>query len=82
MKWVRALRNVSAANITAILYRLEGTEYTVLSLKRPIPHANGVGAWLHTKFTVHRDGQQIAEKYTLRAAKAYAEEQYKKEAGT
>jgi hypothetical protein len=82
MKWVKALRDVSANNTTATLYRLEGTEYTVLSLKRPIPHANGVGAWMHTTFTVQRDGQQIAEKYTLKAAKAYAEEQYKKEAGT
>ncbi len=81
MKWVRALRNVSASNITAVLYRLEGTAYTVLSLKRPIPHANGVGTWLHTTFTVQREGQHIAEKYTLKVAKAYAEEQYKKEAG-
>ena len=80
MKWVRALRNVSAANITTVLYRLEGTAYTVLSLKRPIPHANGVGAWLHTTFTVQRDGVALGEKYTLKAAKAYAEEQYKKEA--
>jgi hypothetical protein len=82
MKWVRALRNVSAANITTVLYRLEGTTYTVLYLKRPIPYADGAGAWIRKEYKVLRNGQQIAERYTLKDAKAYAEEQYKKEAGT
>lgn len=73
MKWVKISREVLASGTTTILYRLEGTGYTVMSFKRPIPHADGRGTWNHTSFFVALDGKALAEKHTLKDAKAYAE---------
>ena len=73
MKWVKTGKWVSATLGTKITYSLEGTPYTVQSWKRPIPHANRSGTWDHTSYFVQKDGENVAEKHTLRAAKEYAE---------
>ena len=73
IKWTKEGRTVSA-NGTTIIYRAVGTQYTVQSRKRLIPHANGKsGGWWHTSYFVLRDGRELIEKYSLRDAKEYAE---------
>ena len=76
VKWAKTGKQVSAALGTTITYRLEGTPYTVESRKRHIPHANRSGTWDHTSYFVRKDGVDVAEKHTLRAAKEYAEALY------
>ena len=76
VKWAKTGKQVSAALGTTITYRLEGTPYTVESRKRPIPHANRAGTWSFTSYFVLKDGVEVAEKHTLRAAQEYAEALY------
>ena len=76
VKWVKTGKVVRTSGSTTIIYRLEGTPYTVESRKRPIPHANRSGTWDHTSYFVRKDGVDVAEKHTLRAAKEYAEALY------
>ena len=76
VKWVKTGKVVRTSGSTTIIYRLEGTPYTVESRKRPIPHANRSGTWDHTSYFVLKDGVEVAEKHTLRAAKEYAEALY------
>lgn len=73
MNWTKTDRHVTADG-TTIIYKAEGTGYTVESRKRHIKHANGSGTWDHTSYFVLLNGQEIKERYTLRAAMAYAEE--------
>lgn len=76
VKWAKTGKWVSAALGTTIIYRLEGTPYTVKSWKRPIPHANRSGTWDHTSYFVQKDGVEVAEKHTLGHAKECAEALY------
>jgi hypothetical protein len=76
VKWVKTGKVVRTSGSTTIIYRLEGTPYTVESRKRPIPHANRSGTWDHTSYFVQKDRVDVAEKHTLRAAKEYAEALY------
>ncbi len=71
--WKKIGRLVSSQG-TTITYQLEGTDLTVESRKRHIPHANGIGTWDATTYMVLDDGVQIRERYTLRDAKALAED--------
>ena len=73
IKWVKEGRIVSAER-TINIYRLVGTQYTVQSRKRLIPHAGGrSGGWWHTSYFVLRDGKELIEKYSLKDAKDYVE---------
>ena len=73
MIWTKIGTKISALQGTTITYRLMGTSYTVESRKRPIPHANRPGTWEHTSYFVLKDGVELIEKFTLKAAKAFAE---------
>jgi len=70
--WTKTGRWVSSQG-TTVIYRLEGTELTVESRKRHIPHANGIGTWDCTTYWVLDDGVEIRERYSLKDAKAMAE---------
>ncbi len=73
IKWVKEGRIVSTER-TINIYRLVGTQYTVQSRKRLIPHAGGrSGGWWHTSYFVLRDGRELIEKYSLKDAKDYVE---------
>ena len=72
MTWEKAGRFVSSAGTTNI-YRLRGTDITVESRKRAIPHANGIGTWDYTSYFVLDDGVEIYEKNSLADAKKLAE---------
>jgi hypothetical protein len=78
-KWIKTGKVVRTSGSTTIIYRLEGTPYTVESRKRPIPHANRVGTWSFTSYFVLKDGVEVTEKHTLGYAKEYAEALYEKE---
>lgn len=58
---------------TTIIYGAEGCAYEIQSRKRHIPHANGSGTWDHTSYFVVREGLELAEKWTLKAAKDYVD---------
>lgn len=72
IKWTKAGRTVSEEG-TTIIYQGEGTDLTIESRKRHIPHANRSGTWDHTSYFVIRDGEEIIEKWSLTEAKEYAE---------
>lgn len=75
MNWTKTSKHVTADG-TTIIYKAEGTGYTIESRKRHIPHANRSGTWDHTTYHVLHNGQEIKERYSLRDAKAWAEESY------
>lgn len=58
---------------TTIIYSGIGTNITIESRKRHIPHANREGTWDHTSYFVLKNGIEIAEKYSLRDAKEMAQ---------
>ena len=70
--WTKMSRTVGS-NGTTIEYAGLGTNLTIESRKRKIPHANGSGFWWHTSYFVLADGEEVKEKYSLRDAKEYAE---------
>ena len=70
--WKRTGRTVSLEG-TTVIYTAAGTDYTIESRKRHIPHANGEGTWDHTTYWVLKDGKEIIERYSLADAKEYAE---------
>lgn len=72
MMWEKIGRSVSADG-TTITYWLQGTDITVESRKRHIPHANGIGTWDHTSYFVLDDGVALYEKQSLAEAKKLAE---------
>ena len=73
-RWIKEWR-MASDQATTIVYRLVGTQLTVQSRKRLIPHAGGrSGGWWHTSYFVLRDGRDLIEKYSLKDAKEYAEE--------
>ena len=73
IKWVKMGRTVSMEG-TTITYMGEGTDISIESRKRHIPHANGTGTWDHTSYFVIRDGQELTEKMSLSDAKEFAEQ--------
>ena len=71
--WKRTGRRVSTKG-TDTIYSATGTNYTIESRKRHIPHSNGrPGTWDHTTYWVLKDGKELAEKYSLADAKEYME---------
>ena len=72
MKWARLSKAVDIDG-TTIEYGAPGTDLTIESRKRHIPHANGSGTWDHTTYFVIRNGEELKELYSLSDAKEYAE---------
>lgn len=71
MKWTKTGKRVGPDG-TTIIYSLSGTDITVESRKRHIPHSGRSGTWGHTSYFVLKDGKEITEKYSLADAKEYA----------
>ena len=80
VKWVKIGKAIDDQG-TTITYQAEGTNLTVESRKRQIPHANRGGTWEHTSYFVLKAGEEIQEKQSLAAAKEYAEELIRKNGG-
>ncbi len=56
-----------------MIYAGEGTDLTIESRKRHIPHANRQGTWDHTAYIVLEGGREIMTRYSLAGAKEWAE---------
>lgn len=81
MTWIKTGVAAKADGSKTITYTArENRRITIESRKRPIPHASGIGSWMHTSYFVLVDGSEIKEKFTLRDAQALAEK-IQKEAG-
>ena len=72
ISWEKTGKTVTSEG-TTVIYEGVGTDITIESRKRHIPHANGIGTWDHTSYFVLMDGKVVAEKQSLKAAKEYAE---------
>ena len=72
ISWEKTGKTVTPEG-TTVVYEGVGTDITIESRKRHIPHANGIGTWDHTSYFVLIDGKVVAEKQSLKAAKEYAE---------
>ncbi len=70
--WIKTGRTVNSEG-TTITYSGVDTNLTIESRKRRIPHANRAGTWDHTSYFVLKDGKEVAEKWSLREAKRFAE---------
>lgn len=70
--WIKTGRTVNSEG-TTITYSGVGANITIESRKRHIPHANRAGTWDHTSYFVLKDGKEVAEKWSLRDAKIFAE---------
>ena len=70
--WAKTGRTVGLEGTTIIYTDLRETGLTIESRKRHIPHANGSGTWDHTTYWVLRDGEELAEHWTLSGAKIWA----------
>jgi len=73
-KWEKTGKRIDSEGTTTT-YSFSGTGITIESRKRHIPHANGIGTWDHTSYFVLKDGKEISEKQSLKAAKEYAEKE-------
>ena len=71
--WAKTGRTVGPEGTTITYTDLRETGLTIESRKRHIPHANGSGTWDHTFYWVLRDGEELAEHWTLAGAKVWAD---------
>ena len=71
--WAKTGRTVGPEGTTITYTDLRETGLTIESRKRHIPHANGSGTWDHTSYWVLRDGEDLAEHWTLSGAKVWAD---------
>jgi hypothetical protein len=63
MKWEKAATVIASNGAKTITY-VSG-RYNIISHKRPIPHANGIGFWMYTDYTLIRpDGtEQVFQRF-------------------
>lgn len=72
MNWARTAKMTGPEGTTITYTDMRETGLTIESRKRHIPHANGSGTWDHTSYWILRDGEELKECYTLKAAKEWA----------
>lgn len=75
MKWTKTGRTVYGDGGLTVYYESDNGRFQIDSRKRPIPHANGSGFWMHTSYFLidHKDNDREKEYYSLKDAKAAAE---------
>lgn len=77
MKWEKTGKKIGQEGTTITYAPPTSLSWTspvrIESRKRHIQHANRSGTWDHTTYVVLRGDEELAEKQTLQAAKAYAE---------
>ena len=73
MEWEKTGRVVKSNGESTVTYS-NGQGTTIESRKRHVPHANGVGYWTHTTYWVLVDGVEVVEKYSLKDAKEFVEQ--------
>ena len=72
IQWVRVGRTVNEEGRT-LTYHGVGTDLTIESRKRHIPHASRGGTWDHTTYFVLDDGKELIERCSMADAKEWAQ---------
>ena len=71
--WVKTATTIKTDGSKTIRYESFRNQNAIESRRQAIPHANGIGVWLHTSyFLIKPDGTE-KEFYSLKDAKAAAE---------
>lgn len=75
MKWTKTGRTVYGDGGSTTYYESDDGRFQIDSRKRPIPHANRQGYWMHTSYFLidHNNGNSEKEYYSLKDAKTAAE---------
>ena len=73
MNWKKIGKVVNKEG-TTVCYEAEGTDVTIESRKRHVPHSNRPGTWDCTTYWVLKAGEEVKQKRSLAEAKEYAEE--------
>lgn len=76
-KWIKQGETVLGNGEKDIKYTCDAFPgYCIVSQKRAIPHANGVGYWMHTEYEVRKETEQhsaVKRCSTLKDAKEVVE---------
>lgn len=75
MKWEKTGRSVLGNGETTNYYESDNGQYLIESRKRAIPHANGIGSWMHTSYWLINADNLCDQKefFSLKDAKDAAE---------
>lgn len=74
IEWKKTGRvEIMANDESTIFYESQDGRWKIESRKRAIPHANGIGCWMHTTYVVIDEYGMEHEKRSLRDAKEEAE---------
>ena len=63
MRWKKIGKVIKASVGSTVFYESHDGKFQIESRKKPIPHANGIGYWLHTTYHLIYDGKE--EEYDL-----------------
>ncbi|MBR0178886.1 MAG: hypothetical protein IJQ03_00430 [Firmicutes bacterium] len=72
LRWKMIGKVVRANGESTITYQAEGTDLLIESRKKAVPHANGIGHWMHTAYFLI-DGDKETEYGLLCLAKSAAQ---------
>lgn len=72
MNWKKIGKVVNEEG-TTVCYEAEGTDVTIESRKRHVPHSNRPGTWDCTTYWILKDGVELKQKMSLTDAKEWAE---------
>ena len=72
MRWIKTGKTVSAEG-TTITYQEDKGDLVIVSRKRHIHHANGIGTWDYTSYWLLQRNKEIKEFHALKDAREYAE---------
>lgn len=73
MNWKKWGRVVKGDGSSTTIYHADEGGLKIESRRRLIPHANGVGYWMHTSYFLIRPDGTEKEYYSLKDAKEAAE---------
>lgn len=63
MKWIKTGKEVKDTGESTVYYKSNDGQFEIQSRKKAIPHANGIGHWMHTTYSLIHDGKE--EEYDL-----------------
>ena len=63
MKWIKTGKEVKGTGESTVYYESNDGQFEIQSRKKAIPHANGIGHWMHTTYFLIHDGKE--EEYDL-----------------
>lgn len=63
MRWIKTGKKVKGSGESTVYYESDDGRFRIESRKKAIPHANGIGHWMHTTYYLIYDGKE--EKFDL-----------------